>query len=58
MYDPGHVAPASRPSVERAHAIMREHVACRAYHCPRKGLALSVLVLSGRLHPDYWRYTN
>ncbi|MET8874147.1 hypothetical protein [Nocardia sp. NPDC004604] len=47
-----HQAPTEPFSSGEAHQIMRFHVACRAWRCPRKAAALQVLVEAGRTVPS------
>ncbi|MGV9676451.1 hypothetical protein ACWDSJ_14335 [Nocardia sp. NPDC003482] len=47
-----HAAPETPFTVDRAHAVMQFHIACRATKCPRKAAALGALANSGRLVPS------
>ncbi|MGW3545655.1 hypothetical protein ACWDNI_34635 [Nocardia niigatensis] len=47
-----HQAPATPFTIDQAHMVMRDHVACRAKRCPRKAAALQALVDAGRVVLD------
>ncbi|MEV0548775.1 hypothetical protein OG308_16405 [Nocardia salmonicida] len=46
-----HTAPMLLFTPAQAHEVMQIHVACRAKQCPRKSVALDVLVSAGRMVP-------
>ncbi|PPJ17436.1 hypothetical protein, partial [Nocardia nova] len=48
---PTHSHPEHPITVESAHLIMQQHLACRAFECPRKATAYSCLVRAGKIVP-------
>jgi hypothetical protein len=47
-----HARPRAELSVGAAHQVMRDHLMCRAFRCPRKHAAYWVLVDARRIAPD------
>ncbi|GAA5060848.1 hypothetical protein [Nocardia callitridis] len=50
-----HSAPANPYTVEQAHRVMRQYIACQRGDCARKQVAWDVLVEAGRIVPDAGR---
>ena len=50
-----HTKPEQPYTVDEAHHIMRQYVACRRHECARKHAAWEVLVEAGRITPDSGR---
>ena len=50
-----HTAPERPYTIDEAHNVMRQYVACLRHECARKHAAWTVLVEAGRIVPDAGR---
>jgi hypothetical protein len=46
-----HAAPPGPLSIDQAHAITQQHIACAVDDCPRKRAAVDTLIDAGRMRP-------